>query len=86
MVFLGGEEGGRENARSRSVGSFFTGRHVFSNRPIFFVILHIDQWGFHYIILQTIGNSVPDLRCPGETRTPLKFRQPEDLFLFTCCP
>jgi hypothetical protein len=42
--FLTGRGGGRENTRSHSAGSFF-GRHVFSNRSIFYVIYYIENSG-----------------------------------------
>jgi hypothetical protein len=41
MVFLGGSEEGRENARSRSAQSVFAGLHAFLNSPIFYVIYYI---------------------------------------------
>ena len=34
-------------------------------------------------MFQTIANGAPDARCPGQTRTMLKFRLPDDLF-HTC--
>ncbi len=36
-------------------------------------------------MLQTISNGVPDPRWPGQTRTLLKFRQPDDLFHVMHC-
>ena len=66
-VFLGALVGGglgwgRGNTRARSVGSFFAGRHSFSNRPIFYVICYIlSSGGFAASCFKTIVNGVGGL-------------------------
>ena len=65
----GGRGRGRENVRSRSVGSFFDGRNVFSKQTHFYVIYYIlSSGGFDSSCVKTIGNGVPDPRCPKEPR------------------
>ena len=60
---LSGEDGDGEDkksARTCSAGSFFAGRHVFSNSPIFEgSILYIEEWGFLYVMFQNHRE-----RCP----------------------
>ena len=80
MVFLGGVRGGRGNVRSSTEESFSLETRV-SNIPIFSVIYYIlSSGGFTVSCFKTIGNGVPDLRYPGQTRVLLNFRQPDNLF------
>jgi hypothetical protein len=64
MVFLEGGGGERENVRSRSVGSFFDGRHVSSNSPIFYVLYHILIRG---VSLHDVSDHRE--RCPRSSMT-----------------
>jgi hypothetical protein len=83
--FLWGPWEGRGWGRDEHHDTFnrvvFAGRHVFANSPILYDIYYVvNSGGFTTSCFKTIENSVPDLRFPFQTRTLLKFRQPDDLF------
>jgi hypothetical protein len=80
MVFLDGAGGGKRKHQVTFSRVVFRTTRVFKQVHFLCYILYREQWGFRYIILQTIVNGVPDPRYPGQTRTLLKFRQPDDLF------
>ena len=67
---LGEDEGGEEiNTRARTAESFHLTTRVFK-QPHFYVIYYIvSTGGFAASCFKTIGNGVPDPRCPGQTRT-----------------
>jgi hypothetical protein len=63
--FLGGRGRGRGNSRSRTVESFFAGRHESPNSPFLCYILYIEQWEFRCIKFQSIAKSALDLDTLG---------------------
>ncbi len=60
----GGERKGQDTFR-RVV--FHCTRRVYKHPHFLCYILYIEEWGFHFIILQTITNGVPDPQCPGQS-------------------
>ena len=59
----------------------FSGRHVFSNVPIFYVICYIlSSGGFDVSCFKTNGNGVPRVSIPWTDTYVFKCRQFDDLF------
>ena len=65
-----GEDGDGEEKTPGDVqqGRFSLDDARFQTAPFLCYILCIEQWGFRCIMFKTIGNGVPDPRCPGQTR------------------
>ena len=86
--FFFGSLGKDGDGEEKTTGHVYQGRFSLDNvsrcfqTSTFFLcyILYIERWGFLCTCFKTLGNVVPDPRCPGQTRVWLKFRQPDDLF------
>ncbi len=61
--------GGKRRRQDTSTGLVFAGRRTFLKSPIFYVVyIYIEQWGFHWFMIQTITDGTPrDWRTWSDT-------------------
>ncbi len=78
IFFLGGRGRGR-GTPGHVLQFVFTGRHEVPNSP-FYVIYYIMISGGFTVESSDHREGAPGPRCPDQTRTLSKFRQPDDLF------